>query len=351
MRISVKRKGPKNVLTENGKRRTYLSSLQRALHDLMGQDERVILLGEDILDPYGGAFKVSAGLSTRFPDRVLTTPISEAAIVGAATGLALRGFLPIVEIMFGDFLTLCTDQILNHAVKFETMYNCRVNVPLVIRTPMGGGRGYGPTHSQSLEKLFLGIPGLTVVAPSGFHDPGALLERAVLETPSPVLFIEHKTLYSTEILTQGGCLSVEWSAQEDGFPTAWVTNYTAGSPDLTLISYGGSSLICLPVLQKMAEEEIRILAVFPSRIHPLPVEPLLRSAARTGRVVVLEEGGETFNWGSEVASVLYERLWRQLKTPIQRVASRNTALPASRRLEKETLIRPDQVEAAIMEVL
>ena len=338
-------------MTETSERNTYLSSLQTALHDLMDRDERVIFLGEDVLDPYGGAFKVSAGLSSRFPDRVLTTPISEAAIVGTATGLALRGFLPIAEIMFGDFLTLCTDQILNHAVKFETMYNGRVNVPLVIRTPMGGGRGYGPTHSQSLEKLFLGIPGLTVVAPSGFHDPGALLELAVLKTPSPVLFIEHKTLYSTEIRTQVDGLYVEWSTQEDGFPTAWVTNYTAGSPDLTLISYGGSSLVCAPVLQKMAEEEIRILAVFPSCIHPLPAEPLLRSAARTGRVIVLEEGGETFNWGSEVAATVHEHLFRELKAPVRRIASRNTALPASRRLEKEILIRPDQLEAAIMEVL
>ena len=137
------------------------------------------MLGEDILDPYGGAFKVTQGLSTRFPDRVFTTPISEAAIVGMSVGLALRGLHPIAEIMFGDFVALAADQIVNHAAKYPAMYNGQVQVPLVMRTPMGGGRGYGPTHSQSLERLFFGIPHLKLVAPSHAHDPGALLEAAV----------------------------------------------------------------------------------------------------------------------------------------------------------------------------
>ena len=132
----------------------------------MTADERVILMGEDILDPYGGAFKVTRGLSSAFPDRVLAAPISEAGMVGAAAGMALRGLRPGVEIMFGDFLTLAADQLINHIAKFRWMYNDQVRVPLVVRTPMGGRRGYGPTHSQTLEKLFLGIPGLTVLAPS-----------------------------------------------------------------------------------------------------------------------------------------------------------------------------------------
>jgi len=140
---------------------TVLQSLNKALHDAMSTDDKVVLLGEDILDPYGGAFKVTQGLSTAFPDRVIPTPISEAGIVGIAAGMALRGLRPIVEIMFGDFLTLIADQVINHIVKFKWMYNDQVSVPVVIRTPMGGRRGYGPTHSQTLEKLFLGVPGLT----------------------------------------------------------------------------------------------------------------------------------------------------------------------------------------------
>ena len=154
----------------------YLNSLNQALRELLKENKGVYIIGEDIRDPYGGAFKVTKGLSLDFPDRVLNTPISEAAIVGIATGMAMRGLKPIVEIMFGDFITLAADQIVNHATKFNMMYANKVNVPLVIRTPMGGGRGYGPTHSQSLEKYFLGVPGLSVIAPSHFHNPGELLK-------------------------------------------------------------------------------------------------------------------------------------------------------------------------------
>ena len=134
------------------------------------------MLGEDILDPYGGAFKVTRGLSTDFPTRVRTTPISEAAIAGVSAGLALAGFRPIAEIMFGDFLALCFDQIANHISKYGAMYDGAATCPVVIRTPSGGGRGYGPTHSQSLEKHFLGIPHLRVVAGSLWHDPVALFD-------------------------------------------------------------------------------------------------------------------------------------------------------------------------------
>ena len=151
---------------------TYLESLRRSLHEILEQDPAAVVLGEDILDPYGGAFKVTQGLSTRFPDRVFTTPICEASIVGMSVGLALRGLHPIVEIMFGDFVALAADQLVNHAAKYPAMYNGQVAVPLVVRTPMGGGRGYGPTHSQSLERLFFGIPHLKLIAASHAHDAG-----------------------------------------------------------------------------------------------------------------------------------------------------------------------------------
>src|SRR3989338_935053 len=178
----------------------YSESLNHSLHQLMKQDERVFVLGEDILDPYGGAFKITKGLSTGFPDRVLTTPISEAGITGFAIGMAMRGFRPILEIMFGDFITLCADQIVNGAAKFSLMYNGQVTVPLVIRTPMGGRKGYGPTHSQTLETLFLNVPGLTIIAPSHFHNPGDLLQKAVLNEENLVLFIENKLLYPLQLL-------------------------------------------------------------------------------------------------------------------------------------------------------
>src|SRR3954468_14821737 len=174
-----------------------------ALRSALEDDERVILLGEDIVDPYGGAFKVTRGLSTDFPDRVRSTPISEGSIAGMSAGLALAGYRPIAEIMFGDFLTLCFDQIVNHIAKYEAMYNGQATCPVIIRTPSGGGRGYGPTHSQSLEKHFLGVPHLKVVASSLVQAPSAGL-RTRLAQGAPVLHIEHKLLYPLHLtLPQG----------------------------------------------------------------------------------------------------------------------------------------------------
>ena len=170
------------------------SALNGALREMLLKNPDVIVLGEDLHDPYGGAFKVTTGLSTEFPGRVISTPISEAGIVGSAIGLALAGFPPVVEIMFADFVTLAMDQICNHAVKFPGMFE-GVSVPLVIRTPSGGRRGYGPTHSQSPENLMTGVPGLTVVFPSPRHDSGQLLTRATINWPYPTVFFEHKLLY------------------------------------------------------------------------------------------------------------------------------------------------------------
>ena len=175
----------------------YARALGDTLRHTLESDPRVVVLGEDILDPYGGAFKVTRGLSTDFPTRVRATPISEAAITGVSAGLALAGFRPIAEIMFGDFLSLCFDQIANHIAKYGAMYNGAATCPVVIRTPSGGGRGYGPTHSQSLEKHFLGVPHLRVVAGSLWHDPATLFED-FLADDWPVLHIEHKLLVSTE---------------------------------------------------------------------------------------------------------------------------------------------------------
>src|SRR3954449_3319670 len=178
----------------------YARALGDTLRHALESDPRVVVLGEDILDPYGGAFKVTRGLSTDFPALVRATPISEAAIAGVSAGLALAGLRPIAEIMFGDFLALCFDQITNHIAKYGAMYDGAATCPVVIRTPSGGGRGYGPTHSQSLEKHFLGVPHLRVVAPSLWHDPWALLQT-FLADDAPVLQIEHKLLYPLHVAT------------------------------------------------------------------------------------------------------------------------------------------------------
>ena len=314
----------------------------------MQADDRVIFLGEDVLDPYGGAFKVSAGLSTAFPGRVWTTPISEAGFVGVATGMALRGLRPIVEIMFGDFLTLAADQLVNHAAKFRTMYGRTMPVPMVVRAPMGGGRGYGATHSQSLEKLFFGVPDLTVVAPGLFHDPGALLERAI-GGDGPVLFVEHKQLYAAAPEWDG--LNVERVTEPSGFPTALVSNYAVGAPDVTVIAYGGPSRWMPELLNRMRAEEIRVLVALPSMVRPLPVPTLADAASRSGRVIVAEESTRGFNWGSEVAAELYAACWRRLQRPIVRLSSADAVIPAAEDGERQILVSPGRLEAAILELL
>jgi pyruvate/2-oxoglutarate/acetoin dehydrogenase E1 component len=174
--------------------RRCVQVLNEALHELFASREDVHLLGEDVLDPYGGAFKVTQGLSDAYPDRVLATPISEPSLFGIAAGMALRGRRPILEIMFGDFIALGFDQIVNGIAKFREMYDDQVTVPLVVRTPMGGRRGYGPTHSQSLEKLLVGVPNVVVVAASECHDLAGLLTNAV-EDDRPVFFVENKLMY------------------------------------------------------------------------------------------------------------------------------------------------------------
>jgi pyruvate/2-oxoglutarate/acetoin dehydrogenase E1 component len=329
---------------------TYLASIQTGLRQAFAEDPRVCLLGEDVLDPYGGAFKATKGLSSAFPDRVFTTPISEGAITGVASGLALAGFRPVVEIMFGDFLTLCCDQIVNHMAKFGTMYGTPIDVPVVLRTPMGGGRGYGATHSQSLEKLFLGVPGLRVVAPSHAHDPGAILKHAILADGGPVIFIEHKLLYAMDLLGLAGGLGTERRDEDAGYPTMIVRNHD-GEPDVTVIAYGGVSRLLVPLIAELADEEIAVDAVFPASIRPLPADTLAVCARRSGRVLVVEEGTQGFNWGSEVAAVLSERLFGKLAAPIRRVASRDSVIPASAEGEGRMLVGKAEIEAAILDLL
>ncbi|TFH34461.1 MAG: alpha-ketoacid dehydrogenase subunit beta, partial [Anaerolineales bacterium] len=204
---------------------TVLQALNHGLRQCLEGSSEVYLLGEDILDPYGGAFKVVQGLSTDFPERVLTTPVSEAGIVGVGVGMALRGLRPVVEIMFGDFLTLAADQLINHAAKFRWMSNDKVRVPLVVRTPMGGYRGYGPTHSQTLEKHFFGTPGLRVVAVNTLVNPQTIIARVVLEEDDPVLFVEHKLLYPQALFSAGD----EFVLEQTGGRYPWTTLRIAGA--------------------------------------------------------------------------------------------------------------------------
>jgi len=319
---------------------TVLESLNQALHHALLTDEGVYLLGEDILDPYGGAFKVTRGLSTAFPERVLTTPISEAAIVGVASGMALRGLRPVAEIMFGDFVTLIADQIVNHAAKFRWMYNDMVRVPLVVRTPMGGRRGYGPTHSQSLEKMFLGVPGLRVVAPNALGDPGQLLEAAIADD-DPVLFVEHKLLYTRPLLEAGQGDLLDYEIQSFGAPfTNYVLRFTnyAEKPHLTIATYGYNfELARAAALELMMEREIFCEIVLFSQLSPFELDPLLDSLARTGRLLTVEEGGLTLGWGAEILARVAECSNDFSRYTLRRVAALDLPIANSKPLEDAIL--------------
>jgi len=322
------------------------ASLNHALAELLAGHPEVVLLGEDLHDPYGGAFKVTAGLSTRFPGRVISTPISEAAIVGAGIGLALAGFRPIVEIMFADFATLAMDQVYNHAVKFPGMF-VEMRVPLVVRTPSGGRRGYGPSHSQSPENLMAGVPGLTVVFPSHRHDPGRLLRRAVLDWDSPTFFFEHKLLYGRTVDAAGYRVlcadpsdpGAEW------FPTL---AGGAAAPDVSLVAYGDSVALAEAVAAQLAEEEIQSEIVIPSLLSPPPLGTLVNHLQDRPGIVVVEEAPAEFGFSAELAAALLEAGFRGR---YRRVAPPPVPIPAARSLEADVLPSERDVFDAVVETI
>ncbi|MBN1149178.1 MAG: hypothetical protein JXA78_18100, partial [Anaerolineales bacterium] len=306
------------------------------------------------------------GLSSAFPGRVLSTPISEAGFVGLATGMALRGLRPVVEIMFGDFLALAADQLINHAAKFRWMYSGgkadgeEVNVPLVLRTPMGGRRGYGPTHSQTLEKHFLGVPGLRLLAACALGDPGGLLERAILEGQEPTLFIENKLLYLLPVqdetslgefdLREKGLSRMPYSVSGGELrisstpaPTYILTLRGAPPPSLTLAAYGYMAELARQAALRLAyEREIFVELVVPTQLAPFEIEPLLDSARRSGRLLTVEEGAYSLGWGAEILARAAEALGPRLRVA-RRLAALDLPIPASSPLEAAVLPGVDEI--------
>lgn len=296
-------------------------------------DSSVYFLGEDIVSPYGGAFKATEGLSVAFADRVLNTPISEAAIVGLATGLSLEGYRPFVEIMFGDFAGLAFDQIVNHAAKFGAMYAGKVTANIVIRTPMGGHRGYGPTHSQSLEKHFFGIAGLRIVAIHNLLHP-RYFYLPLLKTNGPTLVIENKLLYSSYLTGELPAGFVGKISDEE-FPTLWIRPQ-ANRIDVTLVGYGGVAQTLLEAADTLFEEHDLVCQVLiPSQIYPWSVSPFLKVVEEARVLVVAEEGQGFSGFGAEVISQFTEA--SALKIHCSRVFARPSVIPASKTLEAEAL--------------
>jgi 2-oxoisovalerate dehydrogenase E1 component len=311
-----------------------LDHLNRALHETMAADERVVFLGEDVLDPYGGAFKVASGLSTKFPDRVLTTPISELAIAGFANGLALAGRHAVAEFMFGDFIFLAMDQIVNFAAKTVTMYGERVPHPVVFRCPVGGQRGYGATHSQSVQKHFIGVPNLDLYELSPLHDMAAHFPR-IFARGNPAILFESKTLYAQPQCVDG---KVDDLFAFDFLDAAQMTAraFIDAVPQVVLLCTGGMFPACLAAARQLFfEHEIEAQIVVPLRLYPFdpaPLAPLLRAP-----LYVVEESTAGGTWGAEVAAVCGDR------AQVRLIHSADAIIPSARHLEKEVLVQPEKI--------
>jgi len=319
---------------------TYWQGLQEALRQEMTRDPSVFLMGEDI-GTYGGAFGVTRGLLAEFgPARVRCTPISEATIVGAATGAALTGMRPVVEIMFMDFVTLAMDQLANHAAKFRYMYGPQARVPLVLRTPAGGGRCYGATHSQSLEAWFLHVPGLKVVAPATPADAKGLLTAAIRDD-NPVLCVEHKLLYATTGPVPDG---------DEALPIGRAVTRRTGR-DVTFVAYSYYVGIALQAAERLAGDGIDVEVVDLRTLAPIDTDSVLQSVRKTGRLVCIEEGTRTGGVGAEIAARVAELAYEYLDAPIRRIAAPDVPIPFSPALEQETLPTADGIVRTVQELL
>lgn len=326
----------------------FVSRIQAALTSVMSSDVRVILLGEDIEAPYGGAFKVTGSLSQEHPSRVRNMPISEAAIVGIGNGLAMAGMRPICEIMFGDFLTLAADQLINHAAKFRYVYNDQVEIPIVVRTPVGGKRGYGATHSQSLEKHFLGIPDTLVLALHPKFDPAEIYRRLFATIDRPTLILENKILYSTTIDCDGP-LGFQWQHSDETFPTSRLR--PSGESEVTILCYGGLVTAAENAVDVLFEEhDVIAELVCPVQLYPYECRSLLDSVEKTRKLLIVEEGHGFAAFGAEVIAQIHEHD-PQLLTKTRRVNAPDHAIPSCRQLELQLLPGQNHIVTAVLEML
>jgi 2-oxoisovalerate dehydrogenase E1 component len=323
------------------------AKLRKAFEAVLGGHKNVLFLGEDICDPYGGAFKATKDLSFKFPSYVYNTPISEAGITGLAIGLAMNGIIPVVEIMFGDFLTLCFDQILNHASKYHQMYAGQKNTPLIIRTPMGGRRGYGPTHSQSIEKYISGIPNIQVISLSLLHDPIILWNRIIKHTVKPTIVIENKVAYGECLYPVKNGRFKEFFVLEENeiFPVIRLTFDPEENADAVIITYGTSLKIAIDAANKlMFEDEIMVDIIINTSINPLHYDYLKNEIRNVNLIVTLEEGTSKNCIGTEIISDIVQSYQNKRYACI---TAKETVIPCNKSLEDYVLPDTGQVISLI----
>ena len=310
---------------------TYLEAIRQALWEEMERDESVFVMGEDIA-VYGGAFKVTKGFLERFGERrVIDTPLSEAAIVGAGTGAAINGLRPVVEMQFSDFMACAFDQITNFAAKCRFRWGG--SVPLVIRAPTGGGFSGGPFHSQNPEMPYVHTPGLKVVEPSTAYDAKGLLKAAIRDN-DPVIFLEHKHLYRS--------IKGDVPADDYTVPLSKAAVRRSGQ-DLSVITYGAMVHVALEAAEVLAQEDIDTEIIDLRTLMPLDREAVLATAKKTGKVILLHEDTLTGGLGGELAGIISEHAFEHLDGPLVRIAPPDTPVPYSPPLEKAFLPNAEKV--------
>lgn len=318
-----------------------LQAINWALDDAMAADANVIVFGEEVADGEGGGIMgATKGLSAKYGARVKSTPISEMGFMGAAVGSAIVGMRPVVEIMLMNFVAVCMDQITNHAAKLRFMSGGQTHVPMVIRTMTGSGFQTGGQHADFLEAWFCHTPGIKVVAPSNPADAYGLLLGAIRDD-DPVLFIEHFPGYWTP-----GAAPTRGAAIPLG-----KANVVRAGKDVTLIGYSRSMLDLPVVAAKLAKDGVDCEVIDLRTVSPLDMGTILTSVEKTGRAVVVHEACKSFGVGAEVSARIHESLFRELKAPVQRVASRDCPVPFAKQLETAFLYSHADIEAAVRRTL
>ena len=330
--------------------KTFRQALNEALHLEMSRDKNVIVFGEDVCggtggtgekDAWGGAFGVTKGLLSEFgPNRIMDTPITESAFVGAAVGAAMTGLRPVTEIMFVDFLGVCFDQIFNQAAKVRYMFGGKADMPMVLRASYGAGASSASQHSQALYPIFTHIPGLKVVVPSNPYDAKGLLINAIRDE-DPVIFLEHKMLYD---------ISAEVPDEAYTVPFGEAGIIREGE-DVTLISLGKMVNVCQEAANELAKENVAASILDLRTISPLDEETILEFTEETGRVVVVDEAYPRCGVAADVSSIIVEKAFSDLKAPIKKVTPPHSPVPYAPNLEQAFLPSSQNVIDAVKEVI
>jgi 2-oxoisovalerate dehydrogenase E1 component beta subunit len=316
---------------------SYLEAIREALAEEMRRDPKVFVLGEDV-GPYGGAFGVTQGLHEEFGEmRVIDTPISESAIVGISIGAALRGYRPVAEMQFADFISCAFDQIVNQAATLRFRYGGRASVPIVVRAPSGGNVGGGLYHSQNPEAWFVHRPGLKVVAPSTAYDAKGLLKAAIRDD-NPVIYFEHKYLYRR---AKGPV------PEGDAIVPIGVAATRREGADATLLTYGAMVAPSLEAADRLSKEGVEVEVIDLRTLLPFDTEAILRSVEKTSRALIVHEDVKTLGIGAELSAVIMEERFDRLDAPVMRVTCPDTHPPFSNVLEQANLPDADKITDAL----